>query len=185
MNAPVRLLSGHTDNIRTGFTSEPDVPLRAASNVTTNYRVADGLGLSSTDLNLQVSRRAADSLLRDRSGPYREALPFDGDLSRPLLTIQGTGDLQVPVSQQQALKRAVVAAGKEHLLVQRLMRIPGHCLFSDAEQIQAFDDMVSWVRTGVRPGGDEVLGDLSNAGLPFTNPLRPGDPGTTGVATAR
>jgi hypothetical protein len=33
------------------------------------------------------------------------------------------------------------------------------------------------VRQGVRPDGDEVDGDLSNAGLKFTTPLRPNDPG--------
>jgi hypothetical protein len=33
------------------------------------------------------------------------------------------------------------------------------------------------VTQGVKPEGDEVEGDLSNAGLKFTQPLRPSDPG--------
>ena len=66
------------------------------------------------------------------------------------------------------------------------MRSAGHCTFSVQEQIAAFDDLVKWVRQGVRPDGDEVLGDLTNAGLKFTQPLRAGDPGTNGMAgTAR
>jgi hypothetical protein len=121
--------------------------------------------------------------LRTAETSYREVLPFDGRLERPLMTMQGTGDLQVPVYQQQAMKRAAMAAGTEHLLVQRLMRIPGHCQFSEPEQAAAFDALVAWVREGTRPEGDDVLGDLSDAGRRFTNPLRPGDPGTIEVST--
>jgi pimeloyl-ACP methyl ester carboxylesterase len=170
------------DNIRTGVTSIPGEPFRAASNAGITYSVTAGLGLTGAALNERASRKAADATLTT-GWPYRELRPFDGELTRPLLTIHGTGDLQVPVTQEQAFKRAVVSAGKEQLLVQRLMRIPGHCQFSEAEQVQAFDDLVTWVRTGVRPEGDEVMGDLSNAGLKFTNPLRPGDPGTRAVTS--
>ena len=61
--------------------------------------------------------------------------------------------------------------------LQRIIRAPGHCTFSGQEQVQAFADLVTWVVAGVRPEGDNVLGDLSDAGRKFTNPLRPGDPG--------
>jgi hypothetical protein len=91
--------------------------------------------------------------------------------------MHGTGDLFVPVFLEQKLKRAVVQSGNERLLVQRLYRIAGHCQFSPAEQIRAFDDLVKWVRQGVKPEGDEVDGDLSDAGRKFTDPLRPNDPG--------
>jgi hypothetical protein len=47
---------------------------------------------------------------------------------------------------------------------------------------KAFDDLVTWVRTGTRPAGDEVDGDLTNAGMKFTEPLRPNDPGGVGIA---
>ena len=43
--------------------------------------------------------------------------------------------------------------------------------------IKSFDDLTAWVRKGTRPEGDEVSGDLSNAGMKFTDPLRPNDPG--------
>jgi hypothetical protein len=92
------------------------------------------------------------------------------------MTLHGTGDLFVPISVERSLRQAVDSAGKSALLVQRIMRIPGHCSFSRSEQTRAFDDLVKWVRDGTRPDGDDVLGDLSNAGLKFTDPLRPGDP---------
>ena len=87
-------------------------------------------------------------------------------------------DLYVPVSLERSLKRAVDDAGKSQLLVQRIMRIAGHSGFSQSEQIRAFDDLAGWARRGPRPEGDDVLGDLNDAGLKFTDPIRPGDPGT-------
>jgi hypothetical protein len=91
--------------------------------------------------------------------------------------MHGTGDLFVPIFLEQKLKQAVVASSRQKLLAQRVYRIPGHCGFSQPEMTAAFDDLVKWVRLGVKPQGDEVEGDLSNAGLKFTQPLRPDDPG--------
>jgi hypothetical protein len=67
-------------------------------------------------------------------------------------------------------------------LAQRIYRIGAHCQFSQPEMIKAFDDLVTWVRQGTRPDGDEVLGDLRNAGLKFTTPLRANDPGGVTIA---
>jgi len=85
--------------------------------------------------------------------------------------------LFVPIFLEQSLKRAVTAAKRQTLLTERIYRIAGHCGFSQAEQINAFDDLVKWVREGVKPDGDETDGDLSDAGRRFTDPLRPNDPG--------
>jgi hypothetical protein len=49
---------------------------------------------------------------------------------------------------------------------------------------RAFDDLTTWVHKGTRPAGDEVDGDLSNAGRTFTDPLRPNDPGGIRVTPA-
>jgi dienelactone hydrolase len=157
-----------------GGTSVSD---RALTNARITYAIDDGLGLSGADLNARVRRKAADPAIRSDSGPYKEVVPFNGKLARPLLTMHGTGDLFVPIFLEQRLKHAVVAAGNAKWLTQRVYRIAGHCGFNQAEQIRAFDDLVTWVRAGARPEGDDVDGDLSNAGTKFTSPLRPGDPG--------
>jgi len=99
------------------------------------------------------------------------------------MTMHGTGDLFVPIFLEQSLKRAVKAAGTEKLLAQRIYRIGAHCQFSQPEMTKAFDDLVAWVKTGTKPQGDDVDGDLTNAGMTFTNPLRPNDPGGRTVAT--
>ena len=162
-------------NISGGALAGVDTPQNRAVD-TTRIRYADGL-------NGRVRRKSPDAVYRSGRTPYEEVAPFDGKIERPLLTMHGTGDLFVPIVLEQALKHAVAAAGRDNLLVQRVYRIAGHCGFSQAEQIKAFDDLVKWVRQRVRPAGDPVDGDLGNAGLTFTDPLRSGDPGGLQVQT--
>lgn len=152
------------------------------SNAGVTYRIDEALGLAATDLNSRVRRKATEPGLRDASGPYRELVSFDGRIERPMLTMHTTGDFTTPVSLQQDLRRAVAAAGRERWLVQRLYRAAGHCTFTADEVSAAIDDLVSWVRGGATPAGDDVLGDLSDAGRRFTNPRRPADPGTLSAA---
>jgi pimeloyl-ACP methyl ester carboxylesterase len=169
-----------TGNISSGASAVAGISTPQNLAVTTahiKYAVDNGLGLTTEALNQRVRRKAADAEYRGANTPYEEVAPFDGQIERPLLTMHGTGDLFVPIFLQQTLKRAVVAAGHDALLAQRVYRIAGHCGFSQAEQIKAFDDLVTWVREGIKPAGDEVYGDLTNAGTTFTDPRRPNDPG--------
>jgi hypothetical protein len=154
---------------------------RVASNSDTRYEIDRGLGLTAEAINAGVRRKTADAEARSARGPYEEAIPFDGQFERPVITLHGSGDLYVPISLEQSLTRAVARAGKSSLLVQRIVRSPGHCNFSAQEQVDAFEALVGWARKGSKPEGDDVLGDLTNAGRRFTNPLRPGDPGTIRV----
>ena len=158
---------------------------RAVATTHIRYALDETLGLSSDRLNQMVRRKAADPDVRHPMGPYDEVVPFDGRIERPLLTMHGTGDLFVPIHLQQILNRAVAAAGRDQLLVQRIYRIAGHCGFSVEEQSKAFDDLVNWVRDGTKPAGDNVMGDLRNAGTTFTQPRREGDPGTISVPAAQ
>ncbi len=156
---------------------------RVASNSDTKYHIDAGLGLTDGAINSSVRRKAGDAEVRSTRGPYEEAIPFDGRIERPVLTLHGSGDLYVPISLEQSLRRTVDKAGQSAWLVQRIVRSPGHCNFSAAEQTDAFDALVAWARSGKRPEGDDVLGDLTNAGMKFTQPLRPGDPGVIRVQT--
>ena len=112
------------------------------------YEIESGLGISADELNREARRAEGDPAFRGPEGPYEELQPFDGEISRPLLTMHGTGDLFVPIFLQRELKDAVDSAGRENLLVQRIYRIPGHCRFSQEEMRTAFDDL--W--RGPRPG---------------------------------
>lgn len=176
------LASRFLQNISGGALAGASAPAsRAATNAHIQYRLDERLGLTAARVNGGVRRKPADPAFRAPDGPLEELVPFDGRLERPLLTMHGTGDLFVPIVLEQRLQQAVHAAGRDHQLVQRIYRIPGHCQFSPAEEARAFGDLVRWVREGTRPAGDDVTGDLRDAGRTFTTPLRPGDPGTLDV----
>jgi pimeloyl-ACP methyl ester carboxylesterase len=148
----------------------------AAQNATTAYRLDAPFG-SSDALNRAIPRVSANPAYRDPAA-YPEFAPESGKIQRPLLTIHGTGDLFVPISQEQSYRKIVDAAGAGNLLVQRAIRSAGHCNFSEQEREQAFNDLVSWVTQGKKPAGDDLLGDLRDIGRQFTTPLDPADPGT-------
>jgi pimeloyl-ACP methyl ester carboxylesterase len=158
---------------------------RAVTNERYTYRVDETLGLTSARLNAAVRWKAPDMTLRNIAAANEELIPFDGQISRPLLTMHGTGDLYVPIHLQRTLRQAVTAAGRDDLLVQRVYRIPGHCGFNAGEQAQSFDDLVRWVHDGVKPAGDNIWADFRDAGRTFTKPLRDGDPGTLSPAETR
>ena len=158
---------------------------RAIDTAHLKYSIEDGLGLSAEALGSRVRRKTGDAEMRGANAPYEEVAQFDGKIQRPLVTMHGTGDLFVPIFLEQTLKRTVAEAGADRLLVQRVYRIGAHCQFSQPEMIKAFDDLVKWVRQGTKPEGDEVFGDLSNAGMKFTEPLRPGDPGGVRVTQTK
>ncbi|GBD24170.1 hypothetical protein HRbin29_01844 [bacterium HR29] len=151
---------------------------RAASNADWEYHIDERFGLSEAALNQAVRRLPGDPALRGPSGPYEELKPFSGNIGRPLMTLHTTGDMFVPIFLQRDLRRAVEAAGKGSLLVQRIIRDARHCGFSTEEVQRAFDDLTAWATGGPRPAGDDVFASLENAGLQFTQPLRDGDPGT-------
>lgn len=157
---------------------------RASTNRSYEYSIGANLGLLADRLNAAARRKDPDMAFRGPAGPYEELMPFDGKIQRPLLTMHGTGDLYVPIHLERTLNRAVTGAGRQDLLAQRIYRIAGHCGFSVPEQAKSFDDLVTWVRDRVKPAGDNVMGDLSDAGRPFTDPLRPNDPGTISVGAA-
>jgi len=157
---------------------------RAVDTTHIKYQIDESLGLTAADLNARARRKSGDTAVRNPNGPYEEVVPFDGRIERPLMTMHGTGDLYVPIVLEQSLKHAVTAAGNDKLLTQRVYRIGAHCQFSQPEMIRAFDDLVKWVREGVKPQGDNVDGDLRDAGRTFTDPLRPNDPGGITVKRA-
>jgi pimeloyl-ACP methyl ester carboxylesterase len=155
---------------------------RAVDTAHITYAVDEALGLSADALNKNARRKNGEPEFRGTSSPYEEVAQFDAKFERPVMTMHGTGDLFVPIFLERTLKRAAKAAGTERLLTQRIYRIGAHCQFSQAEMTKAFDDLVAWVKTGQKPQGDDVDAELVNAGMTFTSPLRPNDPGGRTVA---
>lgn len=114
---------------------------------------------------------AADANPRRADG-LRWVPMVNGQFDVPVVTLHTLGDLFVPFSMQQIYKRRAIANGSDVWLVQRAIRSPGHCDFTIAEQVEAFQDMVNWEQTGIKPAGDDVLDPAtvgnSNYGCAFT-----------------
>ncbi|WP_034386856.1 hypothetical protein [Deinococcus sp. YIM 77859] len=113
-----------------------------------------------------------------RPGGLRWIPPVDGRFSVPVLTLHTLGDFYVPFRHQQLYRLAAQANGNGDRLVQRAIRAAGHCEFDGAEVIEAFDDLVKWEKTGVKPGGDDVLTPSTladpNYGCAYTRKTRSG-----------
>jgi pimeloyl-ACP methyl ester carboxylesterase len=156
--------------------NEPNPGLRAASTVHIRYRIDPGLGLTEEELNVRVRRLhpAKDARSPSANPVYAERT---GRLTVPLITLHETGDAWVPLSLEQSYRRRTIAAGTDHLLVQRVVRAPSHCGVDGETREQAFNDLVTWIERGVRPAGEDVLAaDLSRIGLKWTTVLHPEDP---------
>jgi len=74
-----------------------------------------------------------------------------------VVTIHTLGDMYVPFSMQQIYRKRANTQGSGAMLVQRAVRAPSHCDFTIREQVEAFDAMVAWAETGVKPAGDDVM----------------------------
>lgn len=61
------------------------------------------------------------------AGLFYDNQEATGELQLPLLTLQTTADLFVPISGQQLLRRLADETGTGDLLVQRTVRASGHC----------------------------------------------------------
>jgi len=127
-----------------------------APNADTTYRLGPLSTVSSDDFNRAVIRFPVNEELFHAFTGGEETR---GNLEMPLLSLHTTGDGQVPIVQAQILQRRVDAAGKSDLLVQRVMRDPGHCGFNNGEWEANLAALVAWVEDGKKPEGENVLVD--------------------------
>ncbi len=136
----------------------PRRPGVGVDNADTVYQIDGDPALSPEEelLNAVVKRVAAEPQARNHQG-ITNVPPVSGDIGIPVLTLHTLGDLFVPFSMQQIYRQRVEANGKGDLLVQRAIRDFGHCAFTGEELATAFLDLVTWVETGAKPAGDDVL----------------------------
>lgn len=104
------------------------------------------------DLNARVPRIPPQDDRDPWTFPKAEGRP-----TRPLMAVQGLGDLLVPLSLAQVYAERTAANGASDRLVTRATRGVTHCAFSEYELTRSFDDLAEWVETGVRPPGDDLL----------------------------
>jgi pimeloyl-ACP methyl ester carboxylesterase len=110
---------------------------------------------------------------------------IQGDPGIPVLSIHGIGDLFVPISMDQRYDELMVAQGQGNLFVDRAIREVTHCGYTNNELSAGFSALVSWITTGVRPPGDDILDPRTVAsplfGCRFTDPTPGAHPEFKGV----
>ena len=74
-----------------------------------------------------------------------------GELDLPLLTLHTTDDGRVIPANERAYRDAVLQHGRASALRQLFVSRGGHCAFSDAEIIAAFEALIQRVDTGGWP----------------------------------
>lgn len=151
------------------------------------YRI-DADPAASAALNAATFRVTGDPQAnRLRSDGIRWIPKTNARISVPVVTIHTLGDGYVPWSMEQIYKRRADAAGTSNWLVQRAIRAVGHCDFTVAEQVEAFEAMVQWAEQGRKPAGDVILDPVATAdptyGCKFTRSPTAED--SAGVAALR
>jgi hypothetical protein len=145
----------------------------------------DGDAAGSAALNASAQKlTAAPDANRLRTDGLRWIPKVNGDFKIPVVSIHTLGDLFVPFSMEQVFNKRVAAKGNSGWLVQRAIRGVSHCDFTVVEMTTAFDDMIRWEISGIKPAGDDVVTPATVAaptfGCKFTNnTMGPDESGTT------
>ena len=74
-----------------------------------------------------------------------------GVLDVPTVTLHTTRDPLVPYFHEREFAEAVGGQGSAGRLLQRSVERYGHCAFSTAEMVGAFQSLAGWVATGQKP----------------------------------
>lgn len=149
-----------------GFFGRFELELRAGGNFSWNtgvdYRVqlshstdrAEVMALyraAGLDLNKDLdtlngaTRIAANPTALDYLSTY---ITYNGNLNMPVLTMHTTGDGLVEVTDENAYASVVRSAGDNSMLRQVFVHRAGHCTFTPAETISAFETLVHRIDTG-------------------------------------
>jgi hypothetical protein len=134
------------------------------------YKAA-GLNLKKDlDTLNDAPRIAADPHAVDYVTKY---ITYNGDLDMPVLTMHTTGDGLVEVTDEQAYQSVVKSAGDQSLLSQVFVHRAGHCAFTPAEEVSAFETLVHRIDTGRWQDTDPAAMNSQAASLGSTFNLAP------------
>ena len=128
---------------------------------------AAGLSLSADLATLQASKRITAS---PKAVKYlTKYIVYNGDLDRPVLTLHTTGDGLVVNQAEQAYRAVAQDAGDAQNLREGYVSRAGHCTFTPAETIAAFQALIHRVDTGMW-GDTTAADDLEAAATALGSP---------------
>ena len=143
-----------------------DLELRAGGNPSwntgVNYRVQLAHSVDRNEvaalyaqagLNLDTDLRALQKAPRISADPHAVAylnryITFNGEIDIPVLTMHTTGDGLVVNEDEQAYASVVRSEGNNSLLRETFVHRAGHCAFTPAETITAFQTLINRLETG-------------------------------------
>jgi pimeloyl-ACP methyl ester carboxylesterase len=150
-----------------GFFGRAELEARAGGNVSWNTGVDYRLQLSHSvdraevqalyktaglDLNQELDTLNAApriSVTNPNALAYiTKYITYNGNLSMPVLTMHTTGDGLVEVTDENAYASVVRSAGDNSMLRQVFVHRAGHCTFTSAETIAAFQTLIHRINTG-------------------------------------
>lgn len=152
-------------------------------NTARQYELSSDAGVTSEEFNAGVLRIAETP----GADEHEDANVITGDIQVPTLTVQMTGDALTIFQQTQELRRRAEEKGRGDLLVQRAIQSPLHCFdrgLTTEELRESFEDLVAWVEDGSKPGGEDLSGDVTDAGAAFTRKPRVGSDEAAAIAGA-
>ena len=175
--------------------AELESPLRANGNFSWNtgvdYRVqlshssdfAEVQGLyAAAGLDLNRDLQTLNAAPRISADPGAVAylskyITYNGNLAMPVLSMHTTGDGLVEVTDENAYASVVRSAGDNSMLRQIFVHRAGHCTFTPAETVTAFQTLINRLDTGhwVGPSVADLNANAAALGPGF-NLLAPGVP---------
>jgi hypothetical protein len=104
-------------------------------------------------LDLEADLKALEDAPRIAAVPsatsyLAQYLTLNGQIQAPVLTMHTTADGLVAVENEQAYASVVHAAGNNHLLRQIFVHRAGHCMFTPAETLTAFQMLLARLQQG-------------------------------------
>lgn len=164
-----------------GFFGRLELEVRAGGNFSWNtgvdYRVqlshstdmAEVKGLyAAAGLDLQTDLNTLNNAPRISAKPAAVAyvtkyITYNGDLGMPVLTMHTTGDGLVEVTDENAYASVVRSSGDNSMLRRVFVHRAGHCTFTPAETISAFQTLVHRIDTGRWANGTSAAAMNSQA----------------------
>jgi len=175
------------------FFARAELESRAAGNPSwntgVNYRVQLEHSADSTEvaalykqagLSLDQDLNALNAAPRISADPGAESylnqyITFDGNLNIPVLTMHTTGDGLVVNEDEQAYASVVRFAGDNSLLRQVFVHRAGHCTFTPAETVTAFQTLINRMDSGRWDNSTDpaLMNQEATALGPTLNPVPP------------
>ena len=122
--------------------------LRGGLPVGNQLTIYDGFGFKDDKLNRDINRFEADPKALQHMVNYYTP---DRSISDPVFALHTTYDELLPAASYEYYVEAMMEKGNENLYHQEYVVRDGHCFFTNEEVADAFDRLITWVKSGEKP----------------------------------